>query len=238
MKLKLIVGQFSHIRGSIGTKFNFSKKGENIMKAVSVILMVILFSAAANAQDLKLRLNDQNKNYDQTQLYDLNLSPGDRSEINEPYKTFVAFVGLGVSVPVIDGDFSDDFSSGINVNGGAGYRLSDDKTLRFGLQYNKFNGKRSNPDLTITSLRGDLVFGNMFAGSTNFYGYGGIGVYFLDIAGFSETNFGFSGGAGATFRLSSSGSTFAFVEASLDYNANDGSAKGFIPLKAGIIIIP
>ena len=47
MKLKLIVGQFSHIRGSIGTKFNFSKKGENIMKAVSVILMVILFSAAA-----------------------------------------------------------------------------------------------------------------------------------------------------------------------------------------------
>lgn len=205
------------------------------MKSLSVILMVILFSAAASAQDIRLKLNNESE---QTELTELNLSPGDEAELTQPYKTFVAFVGLGVSVPVIEGDFSDDFSSGLNVHGGAGYRLSDDKTLRFGLQYNKFNGKRSNPDLTITSLRGDLVFGNMFAGSTNFYGYGGIGVYFLDIAGFSETNFGFSAGAGATFRLTSTGSTFAFVEGSLDYNANDGSAKGFIPLKAGIVIIP
>ncbi len=210
-------------------------KGENIMKALSVILTVILFSVAANAQVNNLNLNNEDG---ETGFFDLNLSTEGATGITQPYKTFIAFVGLGVSIPVIEGDFSDDFSSGLNVNGGAGYRLSDDKTLRFGLQYNKFSGKRNAPDLTITSIRGDLVFGNMFAGATNFYGYGGIGVYFLDIAGFSETNFGFSAGAGATFRLTSTGSTFAFVEGSLDYNANDGSAKGFIPFKAGIIFVP
>lgn len=165
------------------------------------------------------------------------LSLNERNFSLPPARTFIAFVGAGLSLPVIEKDFSDDFSAGLNVHGGAGYRLSENQTLRFGVQYNSFSGP-SNLNLSITSLRGDLLFGSLTGSSTNIYGYGGIGIYFLDIGGFDETNFGFAGGVGFTFSISSSGSTYGYVEAGLDYNANDGSAKGFIPLKAGVLIIP
>lgn len=194
------------------------------MKTLSVICALLFLSVNAFAQS-------ENESY----LKPLSLS--ERNSPVPPARSFIAFVGAGLSLPVIEKDFSDDFSAGLNVHGGAGYRLSENQTLRFGIQYNSFSGPAS-LDLTITSLRGDLLFGSLTGSPTNIYGYGGIGVYFLDIGGFDETNFGFAGGVGFTFSISSSGSTYGYVEAGLDYNANEGSAKGFIPLKAGVLIIP
>src|SRR5690606_29931565 len=138
------------------------------------------------------------------------ISLKDRNQTNQPARTFIAFVGAGISIPVIENDFGEVFSVGLNVHGGAGYRLSENQTLRFGIQYNNFSGPGST-SLTMTSLRGDLLFGRITGGSTNIYGYGGLGVYFVDFEGFSETNFGFAGGAGVTFNISSTGSTLGYV---------------------------
>ena len=68
------------------------------MKSLSVILMVILFSAAVNAQDIRLKLNNENE---QTESIDLNLSPGDESGITQPYKSFITYVGVVLYVPMI-----------------------------------------------------------------------------------------------------------------------------------------
>lgn len=201
----------------------------------------MLFSINAHTQESTFDFEKDIYSYDKESSGEkLSLKPikiNDRDQVNQPARTFMAFLGAGISAPIIENDFSDDFSVGLNVHGGAGYRLSETQTLRFGVQYNNFSGPGSS-SLSITSIRGDLMFGRLTGGSTNVYGYGGIGVYLLDIVGLSETNFGFAGGIGLTFNISSSGSTLGYVEAGLDYNANDGSAKGFIPIKAGILIIP
>jgi|GEM_PF-2823962 len=210
------------------------------MTRIIFVVSLMLFSINAHTQENTLILEKD--------IYEVNESSGeklllqpislkDRIQVNQPARTFIAFVGAGISAPIIENDFSDDFSVGLNVHGGAGYRLSETQTLRFGIQYNNFPGPGSS-SLAITSIRGDLMFGRITGASTNIYGYGGMGVYLLDIAGFSETNFGFAGGIGLTFNISSTGSTLGYVETGLDYNVNDGSAKGFIPIKAGILIIP
>ena len=212
------------------------------MKTLSVVCLFLFLSVNVFAQNentsyLKpLSLNERNE-IERNEIERNEIERNVNNSFVPPARSFIAFVGAGLSLPVIEKDFSDDFSAGLNVHGGAGYRLSENQTLRFGIQYNSFPGPGS-LDLTITSLRGDLMFGSLTGSPTNIYGYGGIGVYFLDIGGFDETNFGFAGGVGLTFSISSSGSTYGYVETGLDYNVNDGSAKGFIPLKVGVLIIP
>ena len=218
------------------------------MKAFALLIITLFFSVNTFAQQADYKPLSKNPllNKISLELYNTKHSYEDNTYKYEtpappPTKSFMSFIGGGLSVPAVESDFGEFYNPGFNVTGGAGYRISPSQTIRFGVQYNNFPDDISIVDaaLSITSLRGDFMLGRLMGGGPlNFYGFGGVGVSFLSAGSASETNLGFGVGAGMTFMVSPGGITLGFIEASLDYNTNDGYAKGYVPIKAGLIFIP
>lgn len=145
-------------------------------------------------------------------------------------------LGTGLAVPVSEKSFNDDFNPSYNFNFGAAYRLSGGNKLRTAVQYNNFPHERlSDFELTITSIKLDYIIAFERGETINPYAVLGAGVYILNAGGASESNIGFGVGGGFTTRLGGSPNTNLFIEAQINYNANDeGSAKMYLPVMVGV----
>jgi hypothetical protein len=146
-------------------------------------------------------------------------------------------LGTGLAVPVSEKSFNDDFNPSYNFNFGAAYKLSGGNKLRFAAQFNNFPLERvSDEELTITSIKLDYIIALDRGAGINPYAVLGAGIYMLNFAGASESNIGFGLGGGFTTRLGGSPNTNLFIEAQINYNANEGSAKMYLPVMVGLNI--
>lgn len=156
----------------------------------------------------------------------------------------VTSLGGGVSLPMAESDFSDSYDLGINAGINAGYLLNNNFVARVDVQYNKFSYKESsNSSFTVITSKIDLLAGD-FNRKKKFHPYGliGTGTYFLNseatsggyTISLSETDFGVGVGAGVIVDVSPKIGIFA--ETQYNFIFNDGTAKGYLPVKAGIFI--
>ncbi len=153
-------------------------------------------------------------------------------------------VGTGLSIPMAESEFTDAFNLGFNLHGAGTVIMSRNFGLRGDLQYNRFPYDESNPDFsgsfTATTLKFDLLAGDFSGGSANPYAVFGAGAYFLSASSSSggltisssETDFGIGIGGGVMFKVSPSMSLYGETQYNIIFN--DGTAKGYLPLKFGL----
>jgi len=159
---------------------------------------------------------------------------------SKKYSGLIWSLGAGISLPVIEDSFTD-FSLGPNFAASVGHLFSSSFGLELHSQYNSFEGG----DFNISSLLVQMRLGNFSKTSkVNPYATVGLGLYVLAASyksggltiSVSESNFGLRVGGGANFKVGKRVGIFG--ELSLDYNLNDGTAKGYVPIKLGVMFTP
>lgn len=157
-------------------------------------------------------------------------------------------VGSGLSVPMAESEFTDAYNLGFNVHGSATFPLSGSTPLsaRADIQYNHFPFDESNPNLggsfTATTIKADLIIGQFYTSGVSPYGVVGAGLYLISAkvtqnnvtVSSSETDFGLGLGGGVSFGVSSTANIYVETQYNFIFN-NNGKAKGYLPLKVGVM---
>ena len=164
--------------------------------------------------------------------------------------SFVATVGGGISLPMAESDFTDSYNMGLNFHVSGGYKLNNSFIVRADAQYNRFTYKSSSGSnvsggFTVITGKIDLLAGN-FNKKTKFHPYAlaGTGSYFLSadvtdgIITISESETDFGAGFGAGFIVDVSKKAGIYVESQYNFIFNDGTAKGYLPIKVGVFVTP
>jgi opacity protein-like surface antigen len=153
-------------------------------------------------------------------------------------------VGAGLSFPMSETSFTNAFNMGFNVHGSVTYPLASVTALRGDIQFNSFPYDESDPSfsgkLTVTTIKADILFGKFSERNVVPYGVVGAGLYLLSssvtnnnvVISSSTTEFGLGLGGGVSFGVSSTANIY--IETQYNFIFNDGSAKGYLPLKAGV----
>ena len=162
---------------------------------------------------------------------------------------FFLNLGAGLSVPVAESAFSDLYNLGFNVHVAGGMNFTPVIAGRLDLQLNKFSRKDvlfgQSGSLTITSLKADILAGDVSGfKSVNPYGIIGLGAYILSASetngtvtiSDSETDLGIGLGGGVNFNLSPTVGIYTEIQYNLIFN--EGAAKGYLPIKVGISLLP
>lgn len=165
---------------------------------------------------------------------------------------YVIWGGGGLAIPINEKQLTDSFKTAFNLNFSVGYVFNERLQLRADYQYNRFKNKSNSniifPEigiigkLTVNSYKLDFLMGSFRkCGCIQHYGLVGIGLYSVnitkkinnDVVSDSEVYLGFGGGFGFSFRII--GTIRLFMEGQYNYIFNDGTAKGYIPVKAGLL---
>ena len=160
----------------------------------------------------------------------------------------VTFVGGGLSFPMTESNFKDNYDYGFNVAVSVGYKLNKTYLVRGGMQYNRFPYSDigvATGSFTATVLNAEILVG-AFNVKQKFHPYGvaGMGIYFisskLNIGGSesksNDNDVGFGVGGGITIDLSKT--VGIYIESQYHFMINDLTAKGFLPLIAGLTFAP
>ena len=176
---------------------------------------------------------------------------------NRPIGGFTFSVSGGINFPFRK--LRVQWGIGYNLSANAGYIFSKLTGCRLDISYSSFEPEMdsyikevSGGRFKITSIRGDYLIGN-FQKNLNMipYGFIGFGIYFKNIEdlnyfepyigpvmieGKNESEFGIAFGYGTNFKISSN--IFLFGE--IQYNLGFGNepVSAFLPVKAGIMLIP
>lgn len=170
--------------------------------------------------------------------------------INAQNKQLILNFGTGLSTPIAETGFTNLYSMGFNLNGGAGMIFNPNIAGRLELEMNRFpqssNDFGQSGNFTVTSLRADLLAGQVTNSRTvNPYGVAGIGAYMLTVSvtqdnittSATETDLGLALGGGIDFKLSPTVGIYTEAQYNIIFN-NGGAAKGYLPIKVGINYIP
>ena len=163
-------------------------------------------------------------------------------------KGFIASFGGGLSFPMNEPNFKDNYDYGLNICFMGGYKLNNLYLVRGGIHYNRFtyseigNGTGS---FKAVVMNAEILIG-AFSTKHKYHPYGifGTGIYFLSskltLNGINysptENDIGLSAGGGIILDLSKNIGVFA--EAQYNYMFNDGSVKGFLPFIVGLSFAP
>jgi opacity protein-like surface antigen len=154
-------------------------------------------------------------------------------------------VGSGLSVPMAESGFTDAYNLGFNAHGSLTFPLSNNVSVRGDIQYNNFPYDESSPNFggnfTATTIKGDLIVGKFDSREVSPYGLAGAGLYIISASitqnnvsiSSSETDFGIGIGGGVNFGVSPKASIY--IETQYNFIFNDGTAKGYLPIKAGVM---
>lgn len=160
------------------------------------------------------------------------------------HKGFVGTFGGGLSFPMSESTFKDNYDYGYNISITGGYKLNKMYMVRGGISFNRF--PYSEVDNRTGSFRTVVLNTEFLLGAFNIrqkyhpYAIAGTGLYFLNsklkdsglesIA--TENDIGFSVGGGIIIDLSRNFGLFAEVE--YNHFLSNWSAKGYMTTKAGI----
>jgi hypothetical protein len=163
-------------------------------------------------------------------------------------KGFIATLGGGMSFPLNESAFKDNYDFGYHISGTGGYKINNTYIARSAIYYNNF------PYIELNNVSGNLkivvlnfeFLAGAFKTKQKYHPYGviGAGIYFLNsdltiLGSPSSTNenyLGLSAGGGIVLDLSKSLGVFAEVQ--YCHNFNRGANKGFLPFKAGFSFAP
>jgi opacity protein-like surface antigen len=160
-------------------------------------------------------------------------------------QNFMISVGAGLSVPMSESSFTDAYNLGFNVHGSMTFPLSNNISARGDLQYNNFPWDENSPNIggsfKVTTIKADIIVGGQTPSNLSPYGLVGAGLYLLSSSvtqnnvtiSSSTTEFGMGLGGGVNFGVSSKASIY--VEAQYNFIFSDGGAKGYLPVKAGVM---
>lgn len=160
-------------------------------------------------------------------------------------QTFIT-LSAGVSIPLLEDDFKDNFNAGYNVSGKFGFDLNRYYKVRMGFQHSEFGSKIDSVNaLLITNIGAELVLNDVFNSQISFYPVIGISFYLLNQPDISETTFGVSAGAGVNYSLHQNRKIFLSLEAGVNYFFNNDEtikqfmpdAKSLIPVTLGITFL-
>jgi hypothetical protein len=142
----------------------------------------------------------------------------------------------GVSLPLIESDFSDGYNIAPTVSVGLEIKLNNYLIAKANYGYNYFSAKgtQSSQGLSIFSYELCMNIGNFNSKNITPYGILGIGGYTLSIRSISNTNLGFNLGCGLAGSFQNKINPYG--EILLNYNFNSGTAKGFLPVRFGVIL--
>jgi hypothetical protein len=156
-------------------------------------------------------------------------------------------VGTGISVPVSESAFTDAYNLGFNVHGSVTFPTSNSMlSVRGDIQYNNFPFDESSPyiggSFKVTTIKADLILGTFNTRGVAPYGVVGAGVYLLSASqtqnnvtvSVSETDFGLGIGGGISFGVSTTSNVYIETQYNIIFN-DDGAAKGYLPLKVGVM---
>lgn len=156
-------------------------------------------------------------------------------------------IGTGLSVPMAESQFTDAYKLGFNVHASATFPLSSELlSARADMQYNNFPFDESNPNLggsfKVTTIKADVIIGRFNTAGVSPYAVVGAGLYLISAnitsnnvtTSRSETDFGLGLGGGVSFGVSSNANIYVETQYNFIFN-NDGAAKGYLPLKVGVM---
>lgn len=145
------------------------------------------------------------------------------------------YTDAGFTMPALDNDFTKTYLTGPTLSGGIGFILSKNIIAKAEIGYNHFYLKNNTvvSGLTIISYLINLNFGNFNSKGITPFGIAGIGAYTLNDFSSSQTNIGFDFGVGISGSYKNN--LIPFGDIQLSYNMNSGLAKGYIPVRIGII---
>lgn len=164
---------------------------------------------------------------------------------------WVIWGGGGVAIPINESRFIDSFKTHFNVSSAIGYIFNERVQVRASYEYNRFknsdNKAMITPEIGVTgkisihTIKVDFLYGSFRkCGCVQHYGIIGIGAYPIVVTkkynnesiSDSDVYLGLGGGIGFSFGLISTIRIFA--EGQYHYIFNDGTVKGYMPIKAGI----
>ena len=151
------------------------------------------------------------------------------------FPTSYISLGLGVTVPAIEEEFSEVYTPGPSVTVALSMKMNENIFAKAEFGYNHFYLKEN---INVTGL--DVISYNVnlnisvfnFKGLTP-YGIVGMGAYTLSDFSSSQTNIGFNLGLGLSG--SHKKKVIPYGEIQMDYNLTSGVPKGYVPVRAGII---
>lgn len=160
-------------------------------------------------------------------------------------QNFLVSIGTGLSVPMSNSNFTDAYNLGFNIHGSMTFPLSPNISVRGDLQYNNFPLDESSANFggsfKATTIKADIIIGGLQGGRITPYGVIGAGAYLLSSSvtqnnvsvSRSDTEFGMGLGGGVNFSLT--GKTALYLETQYNFIFSDNSAKGYLPVKAGLL---
>lgn len=145
-------------------------------------------------------------------------------------------LNAGISAPLIESDFSKDYNIAPAISVGFGLKLNNYLIIKANIGYNYFSAKgtQSSQGLSVFSYELCMNIGKFNSKNITPYGILGIGGYSLSITGISKTNLGFNLGFGITGSFKNIINPYG--EVLLNYNFNSGTAKGFLPVRLGVVL--
>lgn len=145
------------------------------------------------------------------------------------------FAGAGVSMPVTESHFYNSYSVAPSLTGGLGFKMSDNILAKVELGYNHFYLKDNSSlsGLTIISYLINLNIGNFKSKHLTPYAIAGMGAFTLSDFLSTQTNIGFNLGAGISGSYQKS--FIPYAEIQFNYNMSSGIAKGYLPVRIGLI---
>jgi hypothetical protein len=144
-------------------------------------------------------------------------------------------MGLGISIPVIEPDFSKVYTPGPALTIAVSLKMNENIIAKAEFGYNHFYLKENTniSGLDIESYNINLNIGKFNIKGLTPYGIVGMGAYTLSDFSSSQTNIGFNFGFGLSGSYKNKITPYGEIQ--LNYNLTSGFAKGFIPVRAGII---